>query len=237
MRVVMKRLPQFRTASTKRRMRSISLMPGRLSTPLATSTAKGRTRFTAAPTFSGVSPPARMSGTRGSKPSRRSHGKRLPGAAELAGDEGVDQDRDRHRVVEVAANIEQGPDRVEAVGMPDGERRDPADVGARRTRLRIMALDRADAGQPSPACEGGFPAFVDRQHHRLDERRQRGQDVAGHRLGNRPRRLRVEVEADRVDPGLDRGQGGVDGRDAADLDPTSAEVRHGDIVPAVDALS
>ena len=44
------------------------------STPLATSTPHGRTSAIASATFSGVSPPARMSGTPGSKPASNSHG-------------------------------------------------------------------------------------------------------------------------------------------------------------------
>ncbi len=40
-----------------------SLIPLPASTPLETSTAHGRTARTAAPTFSGVSPPERISGS------------------------------------------------------------------------------------------------------------------------------------------------------------------------------
>jgi ABC-type Fe3+/spermidine/putrescine transport system ATPase subunit len=47
-----------RTAAAKAARRSRSLTPGRASTPLATSTAKGRTEAIASPTFSGARPPA-----------------------------------------------------------------------------------------------------------------------------------------------------------------------------------
>ena len=50
------------TAAQNAAMRSASFTPGADSTPLLTSTAYGRTRCTAAPTVSGVRPPARNTG-------------------------------------------------------------------------------------------------------------------------------------------------------------------------------
>src|SRR4051794_39721424 len=50
------------TAALNARTSSGSFTPGELSVPLATSTAQGRTVPIASPTFSGVRPPARMSG-------------------------------------------------------------------------------------------------------------------------------------------------------------------------------
>src|SRR5207253_1004520 len=52
-----------RTARIKRRSLSWSLRPGSHSTPDDTSTMYGRTAATASATFSGVSPPARMTGS------------------------------------------------------------------------------------------------------------------------------------------------------------------------------
>ena len=53
-----------------------SFTPGDDSTPLATSTPHGRTTSIASATLAGVSPPARISGTPGSKPASNCHGAR-----------------------------------------------------------------------------------------------------------------------------------------------------------------
>ena len=72
---------QPRTARRKAATRAGSLQPGADSTPLATSTIQGRTSAIRAATFSGVRPPARMTGGRGGAPRaawRRSSGRSRP---------------------------------------------------------------------------------------------------------------------------------------------------------------
>src|SRR6185436_2847822 len=59
-------------------IRAWSLTPGWPSTPLATSTAKGRAAATPSPTFSGVKPPARIRGTSERRPASSAQSKLSP---------------------------------------------------------------------------------------------------------------------------------------------------------------
>ena len=65
-------------AAMKRDILAMSFTPGDDSTPLATSTAYGRTARTAAATFSGVRPPARMTGATSETPSASDQSKGSP---------------------------------------------------------------------------------------------------------------------------------------------------------------
>ena len=136
-----------RTRSMNRRILSRLFRPGLDSTPLATSTAKGRSAEIASATLSGVRPPARMSGMPGLKSASKSHAPPLYPCRQptLVHDHRA---APRQAGASLTAGIEIVADRVEHGQVGHGKS-GHLDVPWNNIRLRLNAVDlnRANARQ------------------------------------------------------------------------------------------
>ena len=206
--------PASSAAAAKAVISSWSLIPGADSTPLATSTAHGRVRSIASPTFSAVRPPARIKGTfeRRRRRSSQSIVWPVPAGHPLAvGVEEVEVDAEGTRKVDVRRAPD--PDRLD-----DRAAGPPSDLVAERKALVAVELHHREVlvlDRPGDLVN----RLIDEDANDLELAPKSRADLGRDRVVAAPDASLPVIEADRPRAEARRVLGVVVPRYAAELDP------------------